>query len=212
MISDFSDNDFDGESEIVDDWESLLHNENDDDTSGLQCTTMKDIKAVRRRFKKKVLKIGEADEEKEVEPDADALTIRIKLAEKWSDLKNVSAKNVKLLHEQNPENFEDILHFFQDTMKILPDRENQSKYFSSFITSFVSTVLKAFLQSMNESMAKDALQNTVVRPLNDYKTSSLVESTSSGENIIADLGPVEPSVISAINSVELEYNTEDDFM
>ena len=180
MISDFSDEEFHSETDLVDDWELLIENEVENPVAVVG--GIKDIKSVRKKYKKKVLKINKDEDDEAEELDTDSLAIRMKLAEKWSDLKNVSAKNICLLHECKPVTNAEIQRFFEDSAKLLPTSENQSKNFGSFLCAFASTVTRALLHNEDESSARTILDQIFIEPLDREQTEKPSHSSRSSEN------------------------------
>ncbi|KNH09528.1 hypothetical protein XU18_0213 [Perkinsela sp. CCAP 1560/4] len=167
MNSDYSDDDF-HDTNAVYDWESLLEDTEKAEQVSLEATK-KEMNNARKHYKKRVLKIGEVPPAEKEELSLDSLSIRQKLVEKWSDLKGVTARNVKLLHEQSPSSALEIEQFFDSTLKLLPNCKDETKHFGSFITALSATFVKALLQSHDETKSSELIYETITKVLELHK-------------------------------------------
>mmetsp|Transcript_11467 Transcript_11467/g.17349 ORF Transcript_11467/g.17349 Transcript_11467/m.17349 type:complete len:216 (-) Transcript_11467:15-662(-) len=201
---------------VVNDWESLLVRPSEE-TQRDPPVSKESIRSVRKMYKSKLKNVVDpVTIEAEESLTVDSLEIRQKLAQKWSDLKGVSARNIKLLHEQTPQTYSEISSFFSSTLKLLPKSREESKQFTHFLINFAITWTKVLTETINDEVssmgAYESMTKNMKRRASAIKesipTSTLDECAMQKIN-----GPLHlPVALDEDSAREHSYGIEDEFM
>eukprot|EP00759_Apiculatamorpha_spiralis_P046478 PhF_6_TR42835/c0_g1_i3/m.64871 len=124
----------------VDDWEALAADDEDEVKPEQQQQTAKPKPVATKE--EIVVKLANDDDD-----DADTYQLRLKLAEKWSDMQNVSGRNVSLLHERTPTTPEERTALYQDIAKLVQSNRKQTKHFGALLESYIKKAVGDALES-----------------------------------------------------------------